>query len=165
MFVAPFASERHSATPIESAYLVSVMAATELVGRLPWGIIADKPGINRHFLLALDCLGMGITFFLIPFMPSYTAIAVVYGLSGFFQGRKKILPEVGGGREQLSPENLCPRDLCPRTVCAGDCPRNLSPRDVCPHAFCPGPPFSIFQSPSLFWLPPLAEAALSNLLM
>ena len=86
MFVAPFASEKHNATPIQSAYLVSIMAATELVGRLPWGILADKPGMNRHFLLSVDCLGMGVAFFAIPFLPSYTTIAFLYGFSGFFQG-------------------------------------------------------------------------------
>ena len=86
MFVAPFAAEKHNATPIQSAYLVSIMAATELVGRLPWGILADKPGMNRHFLLSMDCLGMGVAFFAIPFLPSYTTIAFLYGFSGFFQG-------------------------------------------------------------------------------
>lgn len=86
MFVAPFAAEKHNATPIQSAYLVSIMAATELVGRLPWGILADKPGMNRHFLLSMDCLGMGVAFFAIPFLPSYLTIACLYGFSGFFQG-------------------------------------------------------------------------------
>ena len=86
MFVAPFAAEKHNASPIQSAYLVSIMAATELVGRLPWGILADKPGMNRHFLLSLDCLGMGVAFFAIPFLPNYTTIACLYGFSGFFQG-------------------------------------------------------------------------------
>jgi len=86
LYVVPLTTGKFSVTPLKAANLVSIMAVTELLFRLPWGFISDKERVNRHYLLCFVMLCLGSSLAGFALCPSYNWLAVICGFSGIFQG-------------------------------------------------------------------------------
>lgn len=86
LYVSPFSQSEYSLTPVTAASMITLMGGTELLFRIPIGILSDKPWINRHYFLAFNCLNLALSFYLLPQMPSYMLFGAICVFSGAFQG-------------------------------------------------------------------------------
>lgn len=85
MYIVPFATKQFDINSLEASKLVSIMAVTELVFRLPWGILSDRKGINRHYILGGILISLGFSLVMMGLSSSYTMMAIVCAFSGIFQ--------------------------------------------------------------------------------
>ena len=71
--------------PIKASQLVSIMAISEVIFRLPWGYVSDLKGMNRHYLLGFLLISLGLSLVAIAWSTSYVMLACICGFSGVFQ--------------------------------------------------------------------------------
>ena len=88
IYIVKYAMTKFDIGIIQASLLLSIMAVTEFIGRIPWGAFGDLKWVNRHYLLSTHCMIMGLTFGAIPIMPTYTSLAVLLGITGIFQVRR-----------------------------------------------------------------------------
>ncbi|KAM4637084.1 monocarboxylate transporter 9 isoform 1-T2 [Discoglossus pictus] len=74
--------------------LVSVTGFTMAVGKLFLGILADFTWINTLYLYVFTLLGTGLALVVVPFATSYTTLAILAAILGFFSGNWSIFPYV-----------------------------------------------------------------------
>ena len=85
LFMVPFAIQKLDIDNIQASKLVAIMGVAELAGRLPWGFLGDMKGMNRHYLMSLMCVCIGLSFFAMVWVTSFSAVACVCAFSGIFQ--------------------------------------------------------------------------------
>jgi len=86
LYVSPFSQGAYSLTPVTAASMITLMGGTELLFRIPIGILSDRSWMNRHYFLAFNCLNLALSFYLLPLMPSYMLFGALCMYSGAFQG-------------------------------------------------------------------------------
>jgi MFS family permease len=68
-----------------SAMLVSIICGLDFVGRILFGILADRNWVKRHFIIAISIIILGIACHMTAILTEYWGVvlyAVVYGLCG-----------------------------------------------------------------------------------
>ncbi|KAG8435566.1 hypothetical protein GDO86_013488 [Hymenochirus boettgeri] len=74
--------------------LISIVGISTAVGKLILGILADFKWINSLYLYVFTLLATGLTIFAMPYVNTYTALALVAGIIGFSSGNWSIFPYV-----------------------------------------------------------------------
>nr|XP_014349175.1 PREDICTED: monocarboxylate transporter 13-like [Latimeria chalumnae] len=85
LFLVPYASTFRT-DEYQTAVLLSVLASTDLIGRLTCGWFANLHLTRTILLLVITVTLLGISLLLLPTVGTYTYLAIFTGLYGFFFG-------------------------------------------------------------------------------
>jgi len=74
------------ADEMKAAFLISLQGGIEACVRIPFGYLADRPFINKLYLLGFVCLNLGICFAVVGWSDSVFSLGAALCYGGFFTG-------------------------------------------------------------------------------
>lgn len=86
LFTAAHVVKVSDADEMKAAFLISLQGGIEACVRIPFGYLADRPFINKLYLLGFVCVNLGICFAVVGWSDSVFSLGVALCYGGLFTG-------------------------------------------------------------------------------